>query len=87
MRKKQWQASPEQIIRKVTDRIPALLQENGIPVREAKDYVRLYAAVIQEHTSPATFASKVVANAADGDKQDIFAPLLAALNFLGAEKK
>ena len=87
LRKKQWQTSPEQIIRKVTDRIPALLQENGIPVREAKDYVRLYAAVIQEHTSPATFASKVVANAADGDKQDIFAPLLAALNFLGAEKK
>lgn len=84
---KSWQTTPEQIIRKVTDRIPTLLQENGIPLREAKDYVRLYAAVIQEHTSPATFASKVVANAADGDKQEIFAPLLAALDFLGAEPR
>lgn len=87
LRTKQWQTGPEQIIRKVTERIPGLLQENSIPLREAKGYVRLYAAVIQEHTSPATFASNVVANAADGDKQAIFAPLLAALDFLGAEPR
>lgn len=85
--KKRWGITPEQIVRKVTDRIPALLHENGIPVREAKDYVRLYAAVLQEHTSPAVFADKTIANASDGDKRDIFAPLLAALDFLGAESR
>lgn len=83
LRKKKWQTTPEQIIRKVMERIPALLKENGIPLREAKDYVRLYAAVIQEHTSPAIFASKAVANATDEDKRSILAPLLAALDFLG----
>lgn len=81
--KKRWEIAPEQIIRKVTVRIPALLHENGIPVREAKDYVRLYAAVLQEHTSPASFAGKTVANASNEDKRDIFASLLAALDFLG----
>ena len=80
---KQWSTTPDQIIRKVTEHIPSMLQENGIPLREAKDYVRLYAAVIQEHTSPPVFAQKTLANAADGDKQEIFAPLLAALAFLG----
>lgn len=84
LQKKGWQTiKPEQIIGKVTDRIPALLQENDIPLREAKDYVRLYAAVIQEHTSPAIFAGKTLANAGETDKQAVFAPLLAALNFLG----
>ncbi|MCB0047681.1 MAG: hypothetical protein KDD92_19825 [Caldilineaceae bacterium] len=82
LRKKEWSTTPAQIIRKVTERIPALLQDNGIPLQEAKDYVRLYAAVIQAHSSPAIFAGKVVANASQEDKQNVFAPLLAALNFL-----
>jgi hypothetical protein len=81
---KQWPTTPQQIIRKVTTRIPALLQENGIPLREAKEYVRLYAAILQEHTSPSVFADKTVANAEEADKHAIFAALLAALGFLGA---
>lgn len=81
--KKEWSTTSDQIIRKVTERIPKLLEENGIPLREAKDYVRLYAAVIQGHISPATFAGKTLANAGEADKQAVFAPLLAALNFLG----
>lgn len=81
--KKEWSTTSDQIIRKVTERIPKLLEENGIPLREAKDYVRLYAAVIQEHTFPATFAGKTLANAGEADKQAVFAPLLAGLNFLG----
>lgn len=87
LRKKQWQTTPEQIIRKVTERIPALLQENGIPVREAKNYVHLYATVIQEDITTASMAGKIVANAINRDKQEIFAPLLAALDFLGAEPR
>lgn len=83
LERKRWQQiKPEQIIDKVTEHIPALLQENGIPLREAKDYVRLYAAVIQEHTSPPVFASKTLGNASEVDKGDILAPLLAALDFL-----
>lgn len=47
LQKKGWETiQPEKIISKVTERIPNLLHENGIPLREAKDYVRLYAAVI-----------------------------------------
>ena len=83
LERKRWQQiQPEQIIDKVTEHIPALLQENGIPLREAKDYVRLYAAVIQEHTSPPVFASKTLGNASEVDKGVILAPLLAALGFL-----
>lgn len=81
--KKGWTTTPEQIIRKVTERIPTLLQENSIPVNEAKDYVRLYAAVIQEHASPAVFAQKTLSNGRNEDKRSVFAPLLAALDFLG----
>ena len=84
---KKWDTKPERIIRKVTNRIPTLLQENGIPLREAKDYVSLYAAIIQVHKSPTIFAGKTLANATDADKQAVFAPLLAALDFLGAELK
>jgi hypothetical protein len=81
---KNWRTiKPVQVERKITERIPVLLQENGIPLQEAKDYVRLYAAVLQEHTSPATFADKTLANANEAEKQAVFAPLLAALNFLG----
>ncbi|NTV47899.1 MAG: hypothetical protein HGB11_15580 [Chlorobiales bacterium] len=84
LQKKGWEKiQPEKIISKVTKRIPNLLQENGIPLCEAKDYVRLYAAVIQEHTSPAIFAGKTIANADEADKQAVFAPLLMALAFLG----
>ena len=86
-RKKGWaMVEPEQIARKVTDHISTLLQENGIPLREAKDYVRLYAAVIQGHTSPTVFAQKTLANASDEDKKRVFASLLAALQFLGGVK-
>lgn len=83
LRKKKWSIQPTQVIRKVTDRIPALLQENDIPLREAKDYIRLYVAVIQEEILPPAFAGSVTAKATDADKAEIFAPLLAALNFLG----
>jgi len=84
LQKKGWETiQPEKIISKVTERIPDLLRENGIPLREAKDYVRLYAAVIQEHTSPAIFAGKTIVNADEADKQAVFAPLLAALALLG----
>lgn len=84
LQKKKWSAiKPEQIIAKVTDHIPALLQKNGIRLSEAKDYVRLYATVIQMHTSPPVFAEKTLANAAEADKQTVFASLLAALDYLG----
>lgn len=85
LRKKKWKTTSEQVIRKVTERIPALLGDNGIPLCEAKDYVRLYAAVIQEHTSPATFAKNILANAEVAARQEVFASLFAALSFLGVE--
>jgi hypothetical protein len=76
---------PEEVIRKITDEIPALLTGNHIPLREAKDYVRLYAAIMQTHTSPPIFAEKVLANALTEDINAVFASLWAAIGFLRGE--
>lgn len=79
---KTWQIPAEKLIDKVKTKIPSLLQQNGIQLQEAKDYVRLYAAVIQAHTSPPVFAQKTLANADPEQIKQVFAPLLAALEFL-----
>ena len=61
------------IIQKVTQEIPTLLQQNGFPpLSEAKDYVRLYAAVLRMHTSPPVFAANVLASANNRLHQDLF---------------
>jgi len=86
IKKKNWDdVEPTDIIRKVTEEIPALLKQNHIPLQEAKDYVRLYAAVMQLHTSPRVFAEKVLANAPEKDIDDVFASLQAAVDFLGGK--
>ncbi len=71
------------IIQKVTQEIPTLLQQNGFPpLSEAKDYVRLYAAVIRMHTSPPVFATNVLANTDDHILQKNFASIIAAIGAL-----
>lgn len=73
---------PHRLIKKITEELPALLSRNDIQLVEAKDYVRLYAAVIKAHTSPPVFAQKTLSHA-DGDKiRATFAPLLAAYTYL-----
>jgi len=80
--KKRWSVTADDVLRKVTTEIPGLLVSNGIPIQEAKDYVRLYAAVLQEHTSPPVFAQRTLAHAAEADVERVCAPLLAAIRFL-----
>jgi len=80
--KKGWPVTADDVLRKVTTEIPGLLVRNGIPLQEAKDYVRLYAAVIQEHTSPPVFAQRALAHADEADLRRVFAPLFAAIEFL-----
>jgi len=71
------------IIQKVTKEIPMLLQQNGFPpLSEAKDYVRLYAAVTRMHTSPPVFAEVVLANTDDHLLQQNFASIIAAIEAL-----
>lgn len=79
---KGWPTTADEVLHKVTMEIPGLLGRNGIPLQEAKDYVRLYAAVIQEHTSPPVFASRTLAHADEADLRRVFAPLLATIEFL-----
>lgn len=79
---KGWSVAPEEVLHKVTAEIPALLDANGILLQEAKDYIRLYAAVIQEHTSPPVFASRTLKHADETDLRRVLAPLLAAIAFL-----
>lgn len=79
---KGWSTTADEVLRKVTVEIPSLLAGNGIPLQEAKDYVRMYAAVIQEHTSPPVFAGRTLAHADEADLHRILAPLLAAIEFL-----
>ncbi|MCL6539929.1 MAG: hypothetical protein K6T87_04940 [Roseiflexus sp.] len=71
------------IIQKVTQEIPMLLQQNGFPpLSEAKDYVRLYAAVIRMHTSPPVFAANVLASASNHLVQQNFASIIEAIRAL-----
>jgi len=71
------------IIQKVTQEIPTLLQQNGFPpLSEAKDYVRLYAAVIRMHTSPPVFAANVLAGARNHLVQQNFASIIEAIRAL-----
>ncbi|NJR58658.1 MAG: hypothetical protein HC769_07200 [Cyanobacteria bacterium CRU_2_1] len=78
--------SPDKVIAKITQEIPDLLKANANGqdnLTEAKDYVRLYAAVLKLHTSPAVFAGKTMANADEQDIREIFQPLIAAFEFVG----
>jgi len=79
---KRWNLSADDLCKKVTSEIPRILEQNGILLREAKDYVRLYAAIIHEHTSPAVFAEIVTAHVPEENLRSAFAPLLAAIDFL-----
>jgi hypothetical protein len=75
----------EQLIQKVETEIPALLDRNKIPLVEAKDFIRFYAAVLRAHTSPAVFAGKVLEHADEDDIRRVFASLLACIQFLGED--
>lgn len=72
----------ERLIRKITETLPALLGQNGIQLTEAKDYVRLFAAVVKSHTSPPVFADKTMAKAETAQIENVFHPLMTALDFL-----
>jgi len=85
-RKEDWIITTDKLVSKVRDEIPELLRQNGIPkLVEAKVYVRLYAALLQMATTPAIFAGKVLEHAQTDDVQEVFAPLLAAVHFLGSD--
>lgn len=73
----------DQLIKKITQEIPDVLNHNEIKLVEAKDYVRLYAAVIKAHTSPAVFAEKTLSHAPKEEIDKTFASLLAAVKVLG----
>jgi len=82
-RSRNWNIGADTLLNAVRREIPAMLQRNGIPqLREAKDYARLYAAVLQMDTSPSVFAERTMAHAQESDIREIFAPLLAAAQFL-----
>jgi predicted RNase H-like HicB family nuclease len=74
----------ECIIEKVTKEIPKILNDNGIIMEEAKDYVRIYAAIIKSHTSPPVFAQKVLNQNGVDEKilKEHLRSLCAALEFL-----
>lgn len=80
---KKWPTTPAEVLSKVTIEIPGLLSNNGILLQEAKDFIRLYIAVIQDPTSPSVFAGKTLANANETDIRQVFASLLAAIEFVG----
>ncbi len=81
-----WPITPSALIEKVTREIPALLQKNQIPpLLEAKEYLRFYATLLQLHSSPQTFAGKVLEHAQEPEIRTVFAPLLAAIQSLSEE--
>jgi hypothetical protein len=72
----------ELLVRKITEEIPSLMVKNKSPLFEAKDYVRFYAAVVRAFTSPPVFAKRTLTHAEEKKIREVFAPLLAALEFL-----
>src|SRR5262249_10193855 len=87
-RSRNWNIGVETLLNEVRREIPSLLQRNGIPqLREAKDYARLYAAVLQIDTSPPVFAERTMAHSQESDIREVFAPLLAAAQFLSDDPK
>lgn len=79
---KQKIADGPTLMKKVTEELPQLLANNGISLYEAKDYIRLYAAMLKMHTSPPVFADKALANAEDSLLQRHFSSLFAAVKTL-----
>ena len=78
-----WQITAEALAKKVWQEVPELLQRNNVPdLLEAKDFLRLYATILQQHTAPAAFAGKVLQHAKEEEIREVFAPLLAAIQSL-----
>jgi hypothetical protein len=81
-----WTIKPESLIAKIKKELPDLLTRNGIPLqREAKEYVKLYGAVLSLAISPNRFAAKTLAHAQEQDIREVFASLIAAIEHLGNE--
>src|SRR2546428_7560844 len=60
-RSRNWNIGAETLLNEVRREIPALLQRNGSsPLRQARDYARLYAAVLEMDTSPPVLCERTV---------------------------
>lgn len=79
---KQKIADGPTLMKKITEELPQLLESNGILLYEAKDYIRLYAAILKMHTSPPVFTEKALANAEASLLQKHFSSLFAAAKTL-----
>jgi hypothetical protein len=81
-----WTITPDKLIDKIKYELPNLLTSNGIPLQpEAKEYVKLYGAVLSLAISPNRFAAKTLAHAQKEDIREVFASLIAAIEYLGGE--
>ena len=71
------------VIKKVTEEIPRLLQDNNFPaLKEAKQYLQFFSAITQEPKSPSVITKDIIKCASDKAKNEILAPLFAALKFI-----
>ena len=73
------------VLRKVRQKIPDLLRENGIHLQEAKDYVRIYLTCMRLGMSPAVFAGKLLEHADEQEVKRVFDSLIAATRFVVGE--
>jgi len=76
--------APERLSAKITDELPEILQTNGITLREAKNYLQIYAATIQ-FSSLTGFVAKMIENSDEQDIRDVFQSFIAAFEFVGSE--
>lgn len=79
---KELRIKPENVVKKIRHELPDLMKTNGITLNEAKDYIRMYAAVVKVHTSPAVFAQNVLAHADNDRTVAVFRSVVAALDSL-----
>ena len=82
-RRDDWTITTDKLIGKIKHEIPDLLQRNGLPLLpEAKEYVKLYGAVLSLAVSPNFFAAKTLKHANEDDIREVFAALIAAIEYL-----
>jgi hypothetical protein len=81
-----WTITADKLVGKIRSEIPDLPRSNGIALlSEAKEYVKLYGAVLSLAVSPNFFAAKTLKHAKEEDIREVFAALIAAIEYLGSE--
>ncbi len=84
-KKKEWTITKEKLLLKIQEEMPKLLKDNGIPSLSAKQYLRLYAALVAPKKSVPGFAGTVLEHSDPSEIQTVFESFITAIGYLRSE--